>query len=139
MEYILPLLSFSYWFGTAPQPFLPVVNNIVLIVLYGLLVAGGACGFYAKFGKKLEKDLKRLLRDYSSALTTAGAVGLLLYAFTWQRVPFLSMRFFFVIWAALFGYWIWTIARYQINVLPEKRQLREEQAERNKWLPTKKK
>jgi len=138
MDYIKPLLSFSYWFNTTAIPFLPAVNKLVLITLYGLLIAGIACAAYAKLGKKLEKDLKRLLRKYAGALTTAGVVGLMFYAFTWQRVPFLSMRFFFVLWFALFAYWIWTIIRFQTKELPERRKMREEQAKREKWLPKKK-
>ncbi len=138
MEYLKPLLSPLYWFNTTATPFLPLIDKMVLILLYGLLIAGIGCAVYAKYGKKMEKYLKRLLRRYASALTTAGAIGLLLYAFTWQRVPILSMRFFFVLWFVLFAYWIGTIVRFQIKELPARRKLREEQIAREKWLPKKK-
>lgn len=138
MEYIEPILKLSYWFNMTAIPFLPAVDKAVLIVLYGLLVAGIACAIYAKLAKKMEKDMKRLLRRYASAATTAGVFGLLLYSFTWQRVPFLSMRFFFVIWFAVFAYWFWIIIRFQMKELPVRRKMREEQAAREKWLPKKK-
>jgi len=138
MNYLLPLLKFSYWFNFTAIPFLPLVDKVLLVFLYGVLIAGIGCWVYAKFGKKLEKDRKKLLRRYANLLTTAGFIGLLLYAFTWQRIPFLSMRFLFVLWVLLFGYWLWTIVRFQWKELPLKRQLRKEQAERNKWLPKKK-
>ncbi len=137
MDYLTPLLRPGYWFSTTAIPFLPIIDKLVLIFLLGLVISGIGCFVYAKYGKGLAKYLKRLLRRYANLLTTAGGVGLLLYAFTWQRVPFLSMRFFFVLWAVLFGYWLWTIIRFQWKELPAKRKLREEQMERNKWLPKK--
>lgn len=138
MDYFKPLLDPSYWFNITAMPFMPIIDKLLLIVLYGLLIAGIGFTVYAKYGKKMEKYLKRLLKRYASALTTAGAIGLLLYAFTWQRVPVLSMRFFFVLWFVLFAYWIWTIVRFQIKELPARRKMREEQMAREKWLPKKK-
>jgi amino acid transporter len=137
MDYITPLFRLSYWFSPFTVPFLPLVDKLVLIFMAALLIAGVACGVYAKYEKKLPKDTKKLLRRYSEALSTAGVSGLILYGFTWQMIPYLSMRFWYVVWFAVFGFWIWTIIRFQLKELPARKKMREEQAERAKWIPGK--
>ena len=138
MNYLIPLFSLRYWFDSTPIPFLPIIDKIILFVLFGFIIGGIGCLVYRKMAKGLEKYLKKLLRRYANLLITMGAVGLMLYAFTWQRVPFLSMRFFFLLWAILLAYWFWIILRFQLKELPIQKKKRHEQMERDRWLPKKK-
>lgn len=129
----------SYWFSAYPAPFILIVDRAILILMLALFVAGIAVYVYRRLSKGQSKEIKRLFTRYAECLSTAGVAGLILYLFTWQQIPILSMRILYLVWAIGFGFWGYVILRYQFKELPRKREEREARMAYEKWLPKKKK
>jgi len=111
MDYLKPLLRFDYWFGYGLVPFFPWVERVLVIFMSVLVVAGIATMVYLKLQKGMDKIVRRMLKSVSTWLLTAGLSGLLLYWFYYESIPVLSMRFLYVIWLAIFGWWKFEIYR----------------------------
>jgi hypothetical protein len=132
------LLSFSYWFSIRPMPFLPTVER-ALLVAFAVWMLGGivASLFLMKHG--LGKTTRRALEKAAGLLTWSGLTGLIFWGFEYERIPVLSIRFFYV----LLGVWIvlgvYDIVRYLRVEVPEQQRDQEERLAREKWLPKKKK
>ena len=71
-------------------------------------------------------------------LIITGVVGLLLYAFAYERAVYLSMRIWLVVWFVWVVFWARKVVRYVTVQIPEIQKQREEQAKMNKWLPKRK-
>jgi len=131
------ILTLHYWFSFRAIPFVPVAERS-LLALFGIftLVGIGTTLFLLK--KCYAKTTKRALGKFASLLTWSGLIGLLLWLFTYQGVPVLSMRFFYVPWAVWVVWGFVSIYRYLWVEVPRKQKEYEERMEREKWLPKKK-
>jgi hypothetical protein len=134
MNWILPLLSPSFWFNTQTVPFMPWLGRFLPIFLGVFVLAGIGFSIYPRV-VKLEKDLRRLWKRLAGCLGWAGFAGLVLYFFQWQYVPFLSMRVLWLFWLGGFGYWGYEIWHDHFHILPAQRAKDLERAEYEKWLP----
>lgn len=70
---------------------------------------------------------------------TMGIIGLIIYFFTYQEIPFLGSRFWYLFWGVGCVIWIMSIVHYVKKIIPEERQREVELFERSKYLPGKKK
>ena len=70
---------------------------------------------------------------YTFFLTNAG-LGLLLIFFNYEMVPFLSARFWLLLWAVSMLVWIFFIYRIVIKI-PEKRERLEKEKEFKRYIP----
>lgn len=117
---------FLGWIGTS------------LLVLFSLMaVAGLVIKVYA-IKSNLEKYKKRAVHKIGSLFLTMGVVGLLLYFFTYERLPVLSMRIWLIVWLGMIGLWIWSIYKFIKLEIPRVEALRQEREKLEKWLPKKK-
>ena len=130
-------LRFGYWFNIYALPFLPAVNVMILVVL-SLLVLAGAVGYLiavTSVGQKMDKYMRRLLRACAVASFWMGVCGFVLYFMTWQRIPVLSMRMWWIVWLAIFGWIASRLERWAKKEIPAERRLHAERAAYEKWLP----
>jgi hypothetical protein len=132
------LLSLSYWFGTQPPPFLPMVER-GLLAAFGVWTLGGIAASLFLMKQGLEKSTRRALEKTAGLLTWSGLTGLVLWTFEYEQIPVLSMRFFFVIVLAWIAYGVFDIVRFVSVTVPEQRRIEEEREAREKWLPKRKK
>ena len=134
------MLTFVFWFRVTGPPFTPVIGRAILIVMGVLVVGGGALYLgLKKFAPKLSRERKLALIRLALLCFWCGAFGFLLYVFTWQGVPGLSMRFLWLVWGGIFvGVAAWLVARWfrTIPALDRERAAREAY---EKWLPKPKK
>ncbi|MCI0479117.1 hypothetical protein L0Y59_01085 [Candidatus Uhrbacteria bacterium] len=129
-----PLLQPSYWFTTVPPPLSPVADRVAFVLFAVFLVAGIVMRVVAT-RRGWEKMVRRLLIRSGGRLMTLGAFGLLLYALNYERVPVLSARFWFLLWAALLAWYAWKTYRYVRVEIPDVKRRREERERTEKWLP----
>lgn len=133
-----PLLTLSFWFDPNPPPFIPVVNTGLLILLFVCIAFAVAAYIYRRksgFDKLTRQAIGRLAR----LALIFGLVGLLLYAFAYERVSYLSMRFWWIpliLWA---GWEKWRLYRFFFKKIPEIRKALAEREAFEKWLPKRKK
>lgn len=132
------MFSLSFWFSYQSIPFSPIMFKIVGLSCAVLVVAGIVAFGYQMAVKTLSKELRHVFVRASGLGIIMGLAGLLMLAFVWEGIPFLSMRAFWILWLALaiwWGYWIY--AKYQESL--KKHYKSPEQQNYEKWLPKPKK
>ncbi len=132
-----PLLTLRYWFTLNPAPFLPWAERFMLVA-FGAFVVFGIVAWMAELKGRFSKPIKRAFERAASLLAWNGVLGLLLWAFSYERIPVLSMRFFYVLWLAWVLWGFWRIYRYVWVEIPAQESRARERAEREKWLPRRK-
>lgn len=120
----------SYWF-TANPGVLSDATTIAAAVFFGLfIVARVALAFSPRYSPAaLDKPGTLLMGKITTYLVTMGILGYLLLFFAYQMVPFLSMRFFFLVWAlgaVLWAYQIWYFAATEVVRMREEIQKKEQ-------------
>lgn len=137
MGYIKPLITLQFWFDMTPPPLLPVFYW-AFFIFFGLLIfAGITSGRIYK--KKKEDFILRFSAKYlKNWFYSAGAAGLLLMMFSYERVALFSSRFWFILWFVGFGVWLFFIIR-KLKVLPKKEEELNKKKEFVKYLPKKRK
>lgn len=133
-----PLLTLGFWFNPIALPFLPLIGRILLVLMALFVVVGLACWALARYGIT-DRELKHFLRRLSTLSLWAGGIGFVLYGLSWQGVPFLSMRIFWLVWLGAFGYWKYLIVRDYLVEMPKRKATQAERAAYEKWLPKPKK
>lgn len=132
------MFSLSFWFSYQAIPFSPWIFKTLGLFSAALVVAGIIAFGYHKATHTLTKEMHQALRRASGLGVVMGIVGLLLIAFVWEGIPFLSMRAMWVLWLAgaiWWGYWI-----YDMYLKSTKRLHKtQEQLNYEKYLPKPKK
>lgn len=128
------LLQPQFWFSLAPPPLLPMVDRVIFSLCV-IFVVVGIAAFLLSRRFKDDKLTRRLVSRSGNALLISGFVGLILYVFSYERVPVLSMRFGFFLWIVLMGILAWRIYRYAWKEIPAIRERTAEREQINKWLP----
>ena len=116
------------------MPFSRVVDALLLYGNVAVTVVG-ALWLVNVPRLSLAKEMRKPIRSFCALLIWFGLVGLLLYAFTWLRIPLLSTRFFLVLWVGSFAAWGWHIWRQIFVILPRKRKESAAREAYEKWLP----
>lgn len=132
-----PLLTPAYWFTLSPMPFMPGVQRALLILFAGLFVAG-LIVWVVELRAHTSKLMKRALGRTATHLGWTGIVGMLLWAFDYERLPLLSMRAFYLAWGIWLIIGVCFIVRYVWIEIPALEARNRERVEREKWLPKKK-
>lgn len=133
-----PLLTLWYWLNPNPVPFQPAMDRVLLMIFIVLLVAGIVVWMLrlrGGYGKEVKKAFSRL----ANHLSWTGIVGLVLWAISYERVPWLSVRVLFLLWLVWFVIGLWFVFRYVWWGIPAQQARRSEREEQQKWLPKKKK
>lgn len=133
-----PLFTLSFWFNPIPPPFVPLIDRLLLVIL-GACILLGVYAYIVRARGQLDKLMRQAFGRAGTLLLIVGFVGLLLYAFAYERVPYLSMRLWWILLIALVGWDAWRLYRFVCVKIP---QIRAKQATREqfeKWLPKQKK
>jgi hypothetical protein len=124
------LLSAQFWFNTSPVPLIPQTANLLLGLL-GLLVVLAIIsyvlrskkGFYSRFWSKL-----------GNFFLSNSLIGGALWFINTELVPFLSARFWFLLWIAGMMVWLAFIINFAKS-LPNKKKEFEEKKKFQKYIP----
>ncbi len=118
--------------------FIQWVSVFFLVLFAALVILGVIAKIYA-VKSNLEKLLRRAVQRAGNLLLTMGLVGLLLYFFTYENVPILSMRIWLLVLLGSGIAWAWSIYHYVKVEIPAKHGMQAERDRMNKWLPKAKK
>lgn len=125
------IFSLKYLINTSPGGFsltsykLFAIFFVLLILIYitTIFLEKRQMGLYFKILKKVRSfSLSNLL------------IGLALLFFSFELIPILSARFWYVIWLALMIFWIYLIIKEYLKI-PDKKQKIIEAKEFKKYLP----
>ena len=132
------LFTLNFWFGLYPAALTPWAMRIMLIIFIALFLAGIIAKIYS-IKTKLEKWNRRAIDKTASLLLSMGAFGLLLFVFSYEQIPILSMRAGYILWLITLAIWIYFIYKFVFVEIPKQRKLKKERDHEDKWLPKPKK
>lgn len=125
-------LTLNFWFNLRPGVFIGLSLKIILGLILLLIVLAVVTGVGKKrWAKGLYSGLWNSL--YYFFLTNA-IVGLVLTFFNYERVPFLSARFWFLLWGTCVIVWLFFIYKIIIRI-PQRKARLEKEKEFNKYIP----
>lgn len=128
------LLSLTFWFSVDPIP-LRSTSFKLLLGLFLLLVIAGIVTRIVGVKKRKEYVFSRVASRLTRPLVSTGIVGLVLIFFEYERVLFLSSRFWYVLLFAWFVYSIARFVQYVTKKLPAELAELERKTRLEKYLP----
>lgn len=125
------LLSLKFWLNLRPGPLLPVYHKSFIVFLFFLfilffiswIIKSKKKNFYTEFWQKINSF--SLLNIF---------IGAILFFFISELIPFLSSRFWFLIWGL--GMVIWLVFIFLVlKGIPHKKKKAIEDYEYKKYIP----
>lgn len=125
-------LTLNFWFNLRPGAFLGSSLKIILGLVFLLIVLALAAGI-AK--KTQAKNLYAILWNnlYLFFLSNA-IIGLILTFFNYEMVPFLSARFWFLLWVISMIVWLVFVCKIIVRI-PRRKARLEREKEFKKYIP----
>jgi len=125
-------LKLDFWFSVRPGIFIPWSLKIILGFMVFLIVMTIASGVIKRrWAKSLYASFWGSLNSF---FLTNAIIGLLLTFFNYEMVPFLSARFWLLLWGV--GMLVWLFFIYKIIIkIPQKKTLLEKEREFKKYIP----
>lgn len=119
------LLTLNFWFNSRPESLLPASQKALIGFIVFCFLLWLVCVLWAK-----RKNVNRkILKSFASFGLANFILGLLFWFFSFERIPILSAKFWYVIWFAGIATWLYFIyKRYK------KIELMKEQAKKEKEL-----
>ncbi len=125
-----------FWLSIRPGELSPYVFNLFAYTVLGLLLLTVIFAIIKKTAKK--SHFNKLLSSIYTLFFTNTIIGVLLMLFTYELTPFLSSRFWFLLWGIGNIVWIVFIIKKAFAVTERKQEL-EKEKEYKKYLPSKNK
>lgn len=126
------LLTIRFWFNFRPESLTPIFQEFFIISLVFLLLLSLILAYIKS------KQKKNLYGKFWSSLyyfcLTNLIIGAFLLFFNYEMVPFLSSRFWFLLWAILVVVWLFFIYKILIEI-PKKKARLEKEKEFKKYIP----
>lgn len=134
---IAPLLNLNFWLNLAPDPLMPQSVRILELLFCALIFLGVVAKIIASV-KKSDYIFALGVKKFAPPFFVMGLLGLLLLLLDFERVSFLSARFWYVVWVLGALVWMIFIIKSLARDLPARQRAIEERRKLQKWLPKKK-
>lgn len=128
------LLQPSFWFTTNPPTLAGWIGTAVFVFFFVCFIFGVVSRIL--LDRTEDRYVKLAGRHITRASTTMGVLGLLLFFFSFERIPFLGARFWYPLWiitAVLWGLWIFGFVKKDVSALREKEKA---QQMNNRYFPS---
>ncbi len=132
------IFSWHYWLSSFPGPLSQLLATTLLVVFGLCIVLAVVVSILAGRGS-LDSVAVRLHRKLQSFFATLGVVGFIILFFFWQQIPYLSSRYWLVIWFIIGLIWLYFIGRFGFIEVPKRRAEIAEEQRRKQYLPERKK
>lgn len=131
--------SIFYWFSLEPQV-LSLRGAIILSSFFTFFILLKILGkmLYFRYKKDLSTPEKKLVSKVESMLLTMGFAGLAWVFFSYEGLPILSARFWFLVWGVSFVIWGYLLLHYALVQLPPQISAIKDKERFSKYLPKKK-
>ena len=124
------LLTLNYWFNLRPESLTAFAQNLFIDLIIALAALALLVAIIKTRGGIYRGFLKRL---YVFCLSNA-VIGIILFFFNDQFVPFFSARFWLGAWVIIMIVWFVFIIKYFKKIPAKKKQLAQEK-ELKKYIP----
>jgi len=124
--------TLKMWFSINPGSLMPVFHYALVVVVLLFLVATFA--FKYKYNKQKKTLYNRIFSSLFNFSLTGTIIGAFVLFFTYERVPFLSARFWFIVWFLVHAVWGWFIYK-KLKKIPEIKDQIKANKEYQKYIP----
>lgn len=124
------LITLKYWFSMNAGSLEKTAQTgliIFLVILLGVFV-------YSSLKKKNKGIYLKIWTKLTSFSFTNLVIGLFLLFFTYEAVPFLSMRFCFLLWMVGMIFWLNLIYK-ECKLIPHTKEKRKQEEAFKKYIP----
>lgn len=132
------LLTKSFWLSAQPGIMTrPLAIGLLVIFSACLLVAVVMAIVMAR--RRQRGPALRLWRKMQNLCSTFGIIGFVILFFFWQQVPYLSSRWWLLVWLVGVLIWLGFIGRFGFVDLPARQAELERARAQEQYLPPRKK
>jgi len=125
------ILTLKMWFNIHPGN---LTNGATIVILFILLALFISSIIFWILKKKKNNIYFRIWKKLYFFGVSNFIIGMLLYFFAYELLPFLSMRFWFLLWWV--GMLAWTVHIFRIfKEIPKIKALRAKEDEYKKYIP----
>ena len=128
------LFELSFWFDARPLPF----NQASYYIIGAIFLLGIALGIISQYFKKKYQNDYLIVKIWQKLLSfgySFAIVGFLLTFLKQQRIIYLGMRIWLVLWLLASLIWLFFILKYILVEVPGIKKKKQEKAELNKYIP----
>ena len=125
-------LTWNFWFSARPGVFIGYSLRIVLSFIFLLIILSIVSGVIKK--RRFRSVYYSFWNGLYTFFLTNAIIGLLLTFFNYEMVPFLSARFWFLLWVISMLVWLFLVSKIAIKISEKKAQM-EKEKEFKKYIP----
>lgn len=124
------LLTWNFWFSLNPDPLTPLNEKIFI----GIIIAFIALTIFILIIKRNGGIYRGFLNRLYNFYLGNSVIGLILFFFNYELVPFFSARFWLALWFIIMITWFGFILK-KLKVIPIAKKEQEQAKEMKKYLP----
>ncbi|MEA3249582.1 MAG: hypothetical protein U9Q03_04485 [Patescibacteria group bacterium] len=129
------LLDYQYWINPRPVPLGPSLVGSVFAFFGWFVIASVVLYFLARHFKKRDHLKEEVIRRFARALLLTAVLGYMFLFFSYEQLPLLGMRFWFLLTFLLFTVWLVRAILYTLKDYPRMRRQEIERKRYEKYLP----
>lgn len=126
------LLTLKYWFSLKPEALTLIASRVFMIFLAAFFLL--TLIFWLMKTRQKKNIYSKLWSGLYYFNLTNFLVGITLFFLNYEMVPFLSARFWFLLWAVMILIWLYFLVKMAIAI-PQRRILLEKEKEYRKYIP----
>ncbi|NLZ74691.1 hypothetical protein GX917_02210 [Candidatus Falkowbacteria bacterium] len=124
------LLTWNFWFNLRPEPLIPTTQKIFIITL----IAFAFIAFLIALFKKRASIYRGFYKSLYSFFFINTVIGLTLFFFNYEMIPFFSARFWLALWFLTMLVWLFFILK-KLKKIPLTKEENKKEEEIKKYLP----
>ena len=135
-------MNFSFFNPAAyltaqPAPVDGLTGKIIfgVFLLFCLL---GVVGRIMLEQRTFDRYVIRIMNRWSTCLLTMGFLGLMIFFLSYENIPLLGARFWYVLWVIGFLVWTFFLVRFMTREVPALREKNLREHAKSKYLPGRK-
>lgn len=133
-----PFLNWKYWLNPHPVPLGPSLVGGIFAFFGWFIIATIVLRLVAYSLKKKDGLKAGIFMRFARLMSTTGFLGLLSLFFSYEQLPLLAMRFWFLLLFIMFTAWLLRIAIYVVRDYPAMRDRVAERSRFERYLPKRK-
>ena len=127
----------QFWFDRFPNQD-PTTVKIYFVLFLGLIIAGAGIRMVTKRTQK-DRFTREITHRIASLCVVIGVFGLMYWFFAFQKIVFLSSRFWLLVILLGVAVWAANIIRYATKTVPKERERLRARKKNLDYMPKKKK
>jgi len=129
------LLQYRYWVNPRPVPLGPSLVGSIFAFFGWFVVAAAVLYILARYLKKRDPLKGDVVRRFARALISTAVLGYIFLFFSYEQLPLLGMRLWFLLVFVLFTVWLVRAIVFALREYPRLRDAEVERRRFEKYLP----